>query len=208
MADCGCEVEIKNENEKYILKRLLGINLIMFFAEFFFGIIAESTALMADSLDMLADASVYTISLYAVGKPLIKKINAAYTSGILQLLLGLGIGIDIVVKLITGHHPDPPIIVITSMFALAANIYCLVLINRQKHGEIHMRASWIFTKNDVLANLGVIIAGGLVYFSKSPIPDLIAGGIISAIILHGAYRIIADSREEKKSFRNLEKLKI
>jgi Co/Zn/Cd efflux system component len=94
------------------------------------------------------------------------------------------------------------------MFALAANIYCLVLINRQKHGEIHMRASWIFTKNDVLANLGVIIAGGLVYFSKSPIPDLIAGGIISAIILHGAYRIIADSREEKKSFRNLEKLKI
>ena len=77
-----------------------------------------------------------------------------------------------------------------STVALAANVSCLYLISRHRQGGAHMKASWIFSTNDVLANLGVIGAGALVGWTQSRFPDLVIGTIIAVIVLTGAVRIL------------------
>ena len=199
MTECGCEIEIRNREQGRVLKVLLGINLFMFFVEIALGILSESTALIADSLDMLADATVYGIGLYAVGKSPLVKIKAAHLSGIFQVILGALVLVDVVRRLIYGSEPQSLFMIFVGMAALAANVICLVLIAKHKEGEVHMRASWIFSKNDVIANLGIILGGGLVYLLDSRFPDLVIGAVISAIVVRGGIHIIKDARNEKKN---------
>ena len=177
---------------------LLTINAAMFVAEFVTGFIAESTGLIADSLDMLADAIVYGIGLYAVGKAASAKASAALLSGIFQIVLALGVAAEIMRRTIWGSDPEPLYMVAVSLVALSANVACLLLIAKHRDGEVHMRASWIFSKNDVIANLGVILSGILVYSLGSRWPDLGIGAIIVFIVLRGGIAIVADARREKR----------
>ena len=198
MSDCGCEIEIKNKEESRVLIILLSINAIMFFVELTLGIISESTALIADSLDMLADAIVYGIGLYAVGKSAFAKIKAAHISGIFQILLGVIVFFDIIRRAILGSEPESLLMIFVGIAALIANLICLRLISKHKDGEVHMRASWIFSKNDVIANLGIILGGGLVYQLDSRFPDLIIGLAISIIVIRGGIHILKDASNEKQ----------
>ncbi len=194
MANCGCEIEIKSKEESRVLIILLSINAVMFIAEFTLGWLSESTGLIADSLDMLADSLVYSVGLYAVGKSLRIKANSAMLSGCLQMTLGTGVLLDIIRRAIIGSEPDSAFMVYVSLVALIANIICLILLAKHRNGEVHMRATWIFSKNDVIANLGVITAGILVYYFSSAIPDLIIGCIISAVVLRGGVQIIKEAK--------------
>lgn len=178
------------EAEAKVLKTLLVINGGMFFVELAFGIYAESMGLISDSLDMLADASVYMISLYAVGKTLQAKKKSARVNGILQIVLGIGVLIETVRRFIYGSEPEPSFMVIISFIALAANVYCLYLLSSHKEKGAHMKASYICSSTDVMANSGVILAGLLVYVSNSSIPDLVIGIIVAAIVLRGASSIL------------------
>ncbi|MCH9646401.1 MAG: cation transporter [Proteobacteria bacterium] len=198
MSDCGCEIEIKNKEESRTLVLLLSINAIMFFVEITLGIISESTALIADSMDMLADAIVYGIGLYAVGKEVFVKIKAAHISGIFQIMLGVTVLFDIARRAILGSEPESFLMVVVGIVALIANIVCLRLISKHRNGEVHMRASWIFSKNDVIANLGIILGGVLVYLLDSRFPDLIIGLAISIIVIRGGIHIIKDANNEKQ----------
>ena len=198
MSDCGCEIEIKNREESRILIILLSINAIMFFVEITIGIISESTALIADSLDMIADATVYGIALYAVGKGALKKIKAAHISGFFQIILGVTVLFDIVRRTILGSEPKSLLMIFVGITALIANVICLQLISKHKDREVHMRASWIFSKNDVIANLGIILGGGLVYKFASRFPDLIIGFAISIIVIRGGIHIVKDASNEKQ----------
>ena len=198
MSGCGCEVEIKNREQSRVLVLLLAINGVMFVAEIIAGIIGDSTALIADSLDMLADASVYAIGFYAVGRSLLVKAKAAHISGIFQVVLGLGVLFDIVRRFIVGSEPESLMMITVGLVALFANTLCLVLIYKHRQGEVHMRASWIFSKNDVIANLGVIVGGLLVLYTGSSYPDLFIGLIISAIVVRGGIYIIKDAKREKE----------
>ncbi len=171
----------------------------MFVAEMIAGIIAESTGLIAESLDMLADAMVYGISLYAVGKTANAKIRAALLSGYFQIVLALGVITEITRRAIWGSEPEPIFMIVVSMVALIANIVCLILISKHRDGEVHMRASWIFSKNDVIANVGVILGGVLVYALNSRLPDLVIGTVIVLIVLRGGYVIVTDARQERDS---------
>ena len=170
----------------------------MFIAEITLGILSESTALIADSLDMLADATVYGIGLYAVGRSPLVKIKAAHLSGVFQVLLGVLVFADVIRRLIYGSEPESFLMISVGMVALVANVICLILISKHKEGEVHMRASWIFSKNDVIANLGIIISGGFVYLLDSRFPDLIIGMIISIIVIRGGIHIIKDAYNEKQ----------
>ncbi len=197
MSSCGCEIEINNRDQRRVLILLLAINGVMFIAEITAGIIGNSTALIADSLDMLADATVYAIGLYAVGRSLLVKAKAAHISGIFQIVLGLGVLIDIVRRTITGSEPESFMMIVVGMVALIANTICLALIYKHRQGEVHMRASWIFSKNDVIANLSVIGAGLLVAYTGSFWPDLIIGLLIATIVIRGGIHIINDANREK-----------
>ncbi|HHM05470.1 MAG TPA: cation transporter [Gammaproteobacteria bacterium] len=202
MPECGCDIDIKNRQQRQVLVQLLLINGAMFVAEIIAGIIGDSTALIADSLDMLADATVYAVGLYAVGRSLAAKAKAARLSGIFQVLLGLGVLFDIVRRFIVGSGPESLLMMVVGLVALIANTICLMLIYKHRQGEVHMRASWLFSKNDVIANLGVIGGGMLVAWLGSPWPDLIIGLTIAVIVVKGGFHIIKDADSEMQKETN------
>lgn len=198
MSGCDCEIEIRNREQSRVLIILLIINALMFVIEITLGFVAESTALIADSLDMLADATVYGIGLYAVGKPVLSKVRAAHTSGIFQIILGSAVAVDVIRRFIYGSEPEPLIMLMVGAAALVANLICMKLIFRHRHGDVHMRASWIFSKNDVIANVGILLAAGLVYALDSSYPDMVIGLMIAVIVIRGGFHIVRDARNEKQ----------
>ena len=195
MTDCGCGTDQADQLERKTLIALLGINAIMFVVEFALGWFGESSGLIADSLDMLADACVYAISFYAVGKAAQKKIVAAKVSGVLQIALGLGVLADVLRRFLFGSDPIAPLIMAVGLVAFCANVLCLYLISKHKDSGIHMRASWIFSTNDVIANSGVIISGLLVWSLGNRYPDLIIGLAISIIVIRGGIQILHEADE-------------
>lgn len=199
MSDCGCGAEQAESLERKTLIVLLAINALMFVAELTLGWFAQSTGLIADSLDMLADATVYGLSLYAVGKGVVKQAGAARVSGYLQILLGVGVLFEVLRRLLLGSEPQSTLIMVVGAVALVANIFCLVLISRHRDGGVHMRASWIFSTNDVIANIGVILSGALVALMASPYPDLIVGTIISVVVIRGGIKILSDAKQTQES---------
>lgn len=178
------------EREGRALKYLLAINAVMFVFELGVGIAAQSTGLIADSLDMFADAAVYGAALYAVGRAASAKLTAAHLSGWLQLILAIGVIAEVVRRAVFGSEPVSTLMMSVGAIALIANVVCLMLIYKSRDQGAHMKASWIFSANDVLANGGVILAGFLVALSGSQLPDLVIGIIIGLIVLNGARRIL------------------
>ena len=199
MSDCDCSIEVESRQQSRVLIALLGINGAMFVLEIATGILAESTGLIADSLDMLADAVVYGIGLYAVGRAASAKIRAALVSGYFQMALALIVALDVSRRAVFGSAPEPAYMVLIGLIALAANVICLNLIAKHRDGGVHMRASWIFSKNDVIANVGVVVSGGVVFVTETRWPDLIVGLGIACIVFRGALAIIADARNERRS---------
>ena len=183
-------------NQKKVLWSVLIINLVFFILEMSYGLVSKSMGLIADSLDMLADSFVYAISLIAVGKSLIYKKTVAKIAGYFQIVLSL-IGLGEVIRRIIYpvEFPNYLTMIIISIFALIGNGICLYLLQKSRDKEeAHMKASLIFTSNDVVINLGVILAGILVYWLNSNMPDLIIGTIVFFIVSKGAFRILSLSK--------------
>lgn len=188
--DTCADVPANTPAEAHTLWLLLAINALMFVIEIIAGWVANSAGLIADGADMFADAAVYGVALLAVGKSALHQRNAARLAGVLQLLLGLAALLEAGRRAWTGSFPEEMTMLGTSLLALAANIACLWLVSRHRHGGVHMRASYIFSANDVLANLGVIAAAGLVALTGSPLPDWLIGGLIGGLVLAGAFKIL------------------
>lgn len=176
--------------EARVLWILLALNAVMFVVELGAGIWARSAGLVADAMDMFADAAVYGVALYAVGRAARYKLGAARLAGGLQLVLALGALAEVVRRIVGDATPEPIGMMGIALLALAANVACLVLIARHREGGVHMKASYIFSANDVVANLGVIVAGVLVVWTGSAWPDWIIGLVIGAVVLTGAVRIL------------------
>lgn len=179
-------------DQKKLLWAVLAINFAFFLIEMSTGLFSRSMGLIADSLDMLADSFVYGISLFAVGGTLARKKRIAKLAGYFQITLAI-IGFVEVLRRFFGEErlPDFSTMVIVSIFALIANGICLYLLQKSKSKEeAHMKASMIFTSNDVIINLGVIAAGVLVHWLDSNKPDLIIGTIVFLLVIQGAFRIL------------------
>jgi Co/Zn/Cd efflux system component len=188
--DIEFEVEDSTVQSK-LLWSVLIINFAFFIIEMTTGLISKSMGLVADSLDMLADSFVYGLSLWAVGSTVTRKKKVARWSGYFQLTLAL-LGIIEVVRRFIGSEamPDYRIMIGVSILALIANGVCLYLLQKSKSNEAHMKASMIFTSNDVIINSGVILAGVLVLLTQSKYPDLVIGSIVFLIVVKGAFRIL------------------
>tara|TARA_R110000823_G_scaffold46736_3_gene119589 strand:+ start:1868 stop:2809 length:942 start_codon:yes stop_codon:yes gene_type:complete len=182
---------ISAEQESGTLRWLLGINAVLFVVEMTAGLIAHSTGLIAESLDNFADAAVYGLALYAVGHSVKMQVRAAHLAGVLQLILAVGVLAEVVRRFVFGSEPESLVMIGVAFVALIANTTCLLLISKHREGGAHMKASWIFSANDVVINLGVITAGALVAWTGSNYPDLIIGSIAGIIVLNGARRILA-----------------
>ena len=177
--------------QRRLLWAVLLINFAFFVLEMTTGFISGSMGLVADSLDMLADALVYGLSLFAIGGAVARKKNVAKWSGYFQVTLAV-LGFTEVVRRFVGTEalPDFRTMIVVALLALIANGVCLYLLQRSKDREAHMQASMIFTSNDVIINLGVIAAGVLVLWLGSSLPDLIIGAVVFFIVTLGAVRIL------------------
>ena len=181
--------------EKKLLRQVLAINFLFFILEITTGFISNSMGLVADSLDMLADSIVYGLALFAVGGTMTRKKNIAKSAGYFQLTLAIFGFIEVIRRFMEAETiPAFQTMIIISILALIGNGLCLYLLQKSKSKEAHMQASMIFTSNDVIVNLGVILAGGLVYLTNSKYPDLIVGTIVFFIVGQGAFKILKLSK--------------
>lgn len=177
--------------QRKLLWQVLGINFFFFALEMIAGFIANSMGLVADSLDMLADSLVYALALFAVGSTVLRKKKIAKVSGYFQLGLAILGLIEVLRRFLGfGEVPGFQMMIVISFFALVGNATSLYLLQKPKSQDAHMKASMIFTSNDVIINIGVILAGTLVYFTSSKIPDLIIGICVFVIVGRGAFKIL------------------
>lgn len=183
------------QQERKLLWMVLVINFFFFGLEVVTGFISKSMGLVADSLDMLADSIVYALALFAVGGTMVLKKRIAKAAGYFQLLLAI-LGFAEAVRRFVGLEaiPEFKTMIVISVLALIGNTLSLYILQKSKSKEAHMQASMIFTSNDIIVNLGVIVAGGLVFWTQSRYPDLVIGSIVFLIVARGAFRILKLSR--------------
>ncbi len=185
------EIYSEESNQRKVLWTVLIINFAFFLIEIIAGLFSNSMGLVADSLDMLADAFVYGISLYAVGGTVQRKKSIAEIVGYFQITLAV-IGFIEVIRRFIGVErlPDFQTMIVVSIFALIANAVCLYLLMKSESKEAHILAILICTSNDVIINLGVIVAGVLVLWFNSSLPDLVIGSIVFILVMFGSVRIL------------------
>jgi Co/Zn/Cd efflux system component len=176
--------------ERKLLWQVLWINAGFFAAESVAALVSGSTGLFADGLDMLADAMVYGLALFATGRGAQASKRVARAAGMLQLSLAI-LGFAEVIRRFTGSEPAPDhaFMVVVSIFALIGNYVSLRILRKTQSSAAHIRASEIFTSNDILVNACVILAGGLVWFSGQAWPDLLVGSIVFVLVMRGARNI-------------------
>jgi len=194
--DNCCAVDLNNADGKTLKKVLflvLFINLGMFFVEVVNGFISHSNALLADSLDMLGDAFVYGISIAVLFKHPSVRAKASLVKGITMLLLGLFVVGGSIFKIINPIIPVAETITIIGSLALLVNAVSFVLLLKHKAKDLNVRSAWICSRNDVVANIGVIIAGLLVARFNSMWPDVVVGLIIAFIVIQSSFQIIKES---------------
>lgn len=193
---CGVDAERATRRERRILVIVLTINAGMFLAEFSAGLVSGSTALLADSLDMLADALIYALGLFALGRARHWRARAALTSGAFQLLLGTGVAGQALWKTLADGLPDVASMGLFGALALVANTLCFLLLLRFRDGDINLRATWICSRNDMIGNLGVLLAAALVWWSGSALPDILIGLAIAVVVIRSAWRVLQEARQQ------------
>ena len=178
---------------------VLLINAVMFVIEFGAGVVAGSTALMADATDMLGDALVYGVSLYALSRGDRWKAGAAVFKGTLILLLGVGILVNVGIKISTGVPPSSTSMLVFGGMALVANVACLSLLWRFRQQDVNMASTFECSRNDVISNVGVLVAAGAVAVFASPWPDIVIGGAMAAIILRSSFRVLREAAPQLRT---------
>lgn len=195
MDDCcnrkGDEISALGKTERRrVLLIVLAVNAVMFFVEFGAGFVAHSTALMADSVDMLGDSLVYVLSLYALSRGRRWKAGAALAKGALILVFGIWVVFEVVQKIQNGVTPTSSLMAIFGAIALAANGTCLLLLLRHRNADVNMSSTFECSRNDVAANVGVLIAAAGVWITGRSWPDIVAGSIVAALFLRSAVHVI------------------
>ncbi len=193
--DDEVDLDPNDAQQRKLLIIVLLINAALFVLELTTGFLANSMGLVADSLDMLADALVYGLSLYAVGKAVASKKRVARISGYFQFSLAAFGIIEVLRRFFgAGEEASFTLMIVISLIALAGNVASLVILRRTQSQDANIKASQIFTSNDVLVNVGVIVAGVLVFFTGSNIPDLAVGAAVFCLVAWGAFRILQLSK--------------
>lgn len=208
MADHCCETKgrelerlARQADQRRVLVIVLVINAVMFFAEFGAGLVAGSAALMADATDMLGDAFVYGLSLYAIARSDRWKAGVAAFKGAFILVLGLGILVNVAIKIRSGVPPSSTLMLGFGGAALVANLICLGLLWRFRAQDVNMASTFECSRNDVISNVGVLAAAGLVAATSSPWPDILIGLAMAAVVLRSAVRVLNDSVPQLKAQR-------
>jgi Co/Zn/Cd efflux system component len=189
MKEC-CEARPVQAHQRRVLRVVLLINAAMFLLELGAALVAESTALLSDSADMLGDTIVYGFSLYVVGRGAAWQARAALAKGIIMAVFGVGILVEIAVKVSRGATPQSDVMSAVGVLALLANVSVLALLWRYRTDDVNMQSVWLCSRNDVMANAGVLAAAVGVAMTGSAWPDIAVGVAIAGLFMTSALGVI------------------
>jgi Co/Zn/Cd efflux system component len=189
----SCEITAMRANHGRVLWAVLIINAAMFLVEGLFGLMAHSTSLLADALDMLGDALVYGFSLFVLFRPAHWQARAALLKGAFMLTFGLGVLGEAAYKVAIPVMPLPVMMGVVGGVALAANLVCFLLLYRYRDDNLNMSSTWLCSRNDLIANVGVLFAAGAGYLWDSRWPDIVVGTLIAAVFLKSAVNVLQQS---------------
>ena len=192
MDEC-CEVREIPREQRRTLQIVLLINAVMFLTESVAGVLAHSTALFADSLDMLGDAIVYGFSLYVISRGIAWQARAALLKGLIMAAFGVGLLVQVAFKITSGVAPTVEVMGVVGTLAFAANLWCLALLWRRRGDDINMRSAWICSRNDVIGNAAVLVAAGAVAVTGSPWPDIVIGLLVASVFGRSAVQVVRDA---------------
>ena len=184
------------ERQRTVLWVVLGINAVLFVVEFGVGWWARSTALLADSLDMLGDAFVYAFSLWVLSRGALWRARAALSKGVVQLMFGLVVLGQSTWRAIDGTPPVADAMALMGLVALAGNTWAFTLLWRHRSDDINMTSTWLCSRNDLIANSAVLLAAAAVWQLDSVWPDVIVGVAIALLFLRTAWDVIHEARRE------------
>jgi len=189
------QLDASDAAERKTLVRVLAINFLQVLVAGLVGVVADSTGLLGAALDNLADAGVYAVSIYAVGRTIAAKARVARVSGVLLIVLGLALLVEVLRRFFVGAEPIGLAMIVTAIANAATNLVCLRLLRSHRDQGVHLKASWIFTTNDMLANAGIVVSGAAVMLLGSPLPDLVIGLVVGGIVIKGGWDILKEARE-------------
>jgi len=191
--DKSCEISVLQSEHGRVLKAVLIINAVMFIVEGWAGIAAHSTSLLADALDMFGDALVYGFSLFVLSRSERWQDGAALAKGVFMLIFGLGVLAEAIYKVLHPIMPGVEVMGLIGTLALIANLVCFFLLYRYRDGNLNMSSTWLCSRNDLLANVGVLLAAAGSYLFASRWPDIIIGCIIAILFLSSAVNVLRQS---------------
>lgn len=200
---CGAEKVDLQKKENTALKKVfiwvLVINLGMFVVEVFAAYLAHSNALLADSLDMLGDVLVYALSLLVLAKSEAAKIQVSLVKASIMAILALLVLGEAVNKILNPVLPVGELVTGVGVLALFANVICLLLLLRHRHTDLNVSSAWICSRNDVVANIGVILAGTMVFYFETMWPDVVVGILIACMVLVSSVGIVREALQQKNT---------
>lgn len=205
MSQCGCHATAAtltrntDQARRRVLWVVFAINLVLFGGEFMAGWLADSSALQADSLDALGDALVYGMSLWVVGGSLRQRSKAVFLKGGIQALFGIAVLIEVVRRAWLGAEPLALLMAGAAAVAFMGNLACFVLLTRFRSDDMNMGSVWLCSRNDLVNNVGVLLAAGLVAWLGASWPDLVIGALVAALFLRTAVTVIAGGWRDWRS---------
>lgn len=197
---CDCqEFSARSLEERRIVRQALVLNALMFAVGLAAAFYAQSTGILADAIDMAADASGYALALLAIHRGEHFRIMAARWTGSVLVALGLGVILEAVRRWFSGSEPFGPVMMLYSVVSFGVNVYVLGALSKVREGGVHLNASYVCTRADVLANIGVFISGGIVWLTGAGWVDLLAGVAIALLVFSEAREIFEGAKERKEA---------
>jgi len=196
------EIKTLRGEHRRVLVVVLVINAVLFVVEAIAGLLANSTALLADSLDMLGDSLVYGFSLYVLWRSAAWKAKAALLKGAIMAVFGVGVLLEVIYKTISGIVPSAETMGIIGLLVLLGNGLCFLLLFRHRSDDLNMRSTWLCSRNDIIANLAVLVAAIGVKVFDASWPDILVGAAIAALFLRSAFTVLRESFSELRILRS------
>lgn len=195
----NAEMDAADAKQRRTLLQVLLLNAALFVGLLVAGIAADSSGLLANALDNLSDAAAYTVSFFAVTRSGRWKAAAASITGVMLLVLAVGVTVDAVRRFMVGSEPLGPLMMVVAVIAAGINLWCLRLLQGERRGDVNMRAAWTMSVNDFASNFGILLAGALVLLIGRNWPDLGVAVLIAAVAIYGGIKTLVDARRSRNT---------
>ena len=200
---CGCTGDVERAGADPAYRRALWwvviLNIGFGLCEIVGGFLANSQALKADALDFLGDGSITFVALLALAWTAAARARVAMVQGVFLALLGLGVIGMALWRALNAEPPEAELMGGIGLVALGINVTAALILSRFRDGDANVRAVWLFSRNDALANVAVIVAAVLVAWTNSAWPDLVVAACIAILFLHSSTEIIRGARGQLRA---------